>query len=223
MGEISVIELFFQATLVVKLVILILIIASVLTWLIIFERNLYFKNFKKNSDSFEKKFIATNDLEIIFSQLKALDQNSLFGKSNVFFTAFAEYKLCKENGLKNHEAYSNIERSIRIALSKDADEHNKHLFFLANVGSVSPYIGLFGTVIGIVNAFFGLSDASQATINAVAPGISEALIATALGLFAAIPAVIAFNRFTAFSNDLIRFDSIFGEQLISRFTHLDTK
>ena len=118
---------------------------------------------------------------------------------------------------------SNIERSIRIALSKDADEHNKHLFFLANVGSVSPYIGLFGTVIGIVNAFFGLSDASQATINAVAPGISEALIATALGLFAAIPAVIAFNRFTAFSNDLIRFDSIFGEQLISRFTHLDTK
>ena len=91
MGEISVIELFFQATLVVKLVILILIIASVLTWLIIFERNLYFKNFKKNSDSFEKKFIATNDLEIIFSQLKALDQNSLFGKSNVFFTAFAEY------------------------------------------------------------------------------------------------------------------------------------
>ena len=99
----------------------------------------------------------------------------------------------------------------------------QHLFFLANVGSVSPYIGLFGTVIGIVNAFFGLSDASQATINAVAPGISEALIATALGLFAAIPAVIAFNRFTAFSNDLIRFDSIFGEQLISRFTHLDTK
>ena len=155
--------------------------------------------------------------------MKDLDQNSLFGKSNVFFTAFAEYKLCKENDLKNHEVYSNIERSIRIALSQDADEHNKHLFFLANVGSVSPYIGLFGTVIGIVNAFFGLSDASQATINAVAPGISEALIATALGLFAAIPAVIAFNRFTAFSNDLIRFDSIFGEQLISRFTHLDTK
>ena len=89
MGEISVIELFFQATLVVKLVILILIIASVLTWLIIFERNLYFKNFKKNSDFFEENFIATNDLEITFSKLKDLDQNSLFGKSNVFFTAFA--------------------------------------------------------------------------------------------------------------------------------------
>ena len=87
MGEISVIELFFQATLVVKLVILILIIASVLTWLIIFERNLYFKNFKKNSDLFEENFIATNDFEITFSQLIDLDQNSLFGKSNVFFTA----------------------------------------------------------------------------------------------------------------------------------------
>ena len=108
MGEISVIELFSQATLVVKLVILILIIASVLTWLVIFERNLYFKNFKKKSDLFEKNFIATNDLEIIFSQLKDLDQNSLFGKSNVFFTAFAEHKLCKENDLKNHETYSNI-------------------------------------------------------------------------------------------------------------------
>ena len=113
----------------------------------------------------------------------------------------------------------NISRSIRIAISKEEGVHTKHLQYLANVGSVSPYIGLFGTVIGIVNAFQGLSDATQATINAVAPGISEALIATALGLFAAIPAVLAFNKFTVSTEVQIKSLSVFGEELVSIFSY----
>ena len=106
---------------------------------------------------------------------------------------------------------------MRVAIARDEEEMNKHLPFLANAGSVSPYIGLFGTVWGIMTSFQGLSDATQATINAVAPGISEALVATAMGLFAAIPAVVAFNRFTSQSDSIAQSTTIFAEELASIF------
>ena len=110
-----------------------------------------------------------------------------------------------------------INRSMRVSIASDEEEMNKHLSFLANVGSVSPYIGLLGTVWGIMTSFMGLSDATQATINAVAPGISEALIATGMGLFAAIPAVVAFNKFTSESETISQGTLIFAEELASIF------
>ena len=106
---------------------------------------------------------------------------------------------------------------MRVSIASDEEEMNKHLPFLANVGSVSPYVGLLGTVWGIMTSFQGLSDATQATINAVAPGISEALIATGMGLFAAIPAVVAFNKFTSESETISQSTLIFAEELASIF------
>ena len=110
-----------------------------------------------------------------------------------------------------------INRSMRVSIASDEEEMNKHLSFLANVGSVSPYVGLLGTVWGIMTSFQGLSDATQATINAVAPGISEALVATGMGLFAAIPAVVAFNKFISESESFSQSTLIFAEELASIF------
>ena len=141
------------------------------------------------------------------------------GLERVFYYSYKENIKLKDLKIDSQTKSENISRSIRIAISKEEGVHTKHLQYLANVGSVSPYIGLFGTVIGIVNAFQGLSDATQATINAVAPGISEALIATALGLFAAIPAVLAFNKFTVSTEAQIKSLSVFGEELVSIFSY----
>ena len=114
-----------------------------------------------------------------------------------------------------YDPLESVNRAIRVSLAREEESLMHHLPFLANVGSVSPYVGLFGTVWGIINSFQGLSDATQATINAVAPGISEALVATALGLFAAIPAVVAYNRFASDSDTQLQQSSVFGEELAS--------
>ena len=126
-----------------------------------------------------------------------------------------EYSRLKEDSVISVEDLESVQRSVKVRVAKEGENLNKHLQLLANIGSVSPYVGLFGTVLGIVNSFVGLSDATQATINAVAPGISEALIATALGLFAAIPALIAYNRFVSLADQHIKSLLIFGEELVS--------
>ena len=141
----------------------------------------------------------------------------MIGLERVFYYSYKENIKLKDLKIDSQTKSENISRSIRIAISKEEGVHTKHLQYLANVGSVSPYIGLFGTVIGIVNAFQGLSDATQATINAVAPGISEALVATAMGLFAAIPAVVAYNRFASQSDSISQSTTIFAEELASIF------
>ena len=219
MNELSLLELFAQATLIVKIVVVILIIASIITWLIIVERYLHFQEAEEFNNEFETLFWNAKDLQKLFKSVSSKDASELVGLERVFYYSYKENIKLKDLKIDSQTKSENISRSIRIAISKEEGVHTKHLQYLANVGSVSPYIGLFGTVIGIVNAFQGLSDATQATINAVAPGISEALIATALGLFAAIPAVLAFNKFTVSTEAQIKSLSVFGEELVSIFSY----
>ena len=219
MNELSLLELFAQATLIVKIVVVILIIASIITWLIIVERYLHFQEAENFNNEFETLFWNTKDVDKLFKSTSSKDESEIVGIERIFYYSYKENLKLKDLKIDAKTKSENISRSIRIAISKEEGIHTKHLQYLANVGSVSPYIGLFGTVIGIVNAFQGLSDATQATINAVAPGISEALIATALGLFAAIPAVLAFNKFTVSTEAQIKSLSVFGEELVSIFSH----
>ena len=155
------------------------------------------------------------DLNELYEIVGNIPRDELTGSRNVFKHGFREFLRLADGQKISIEDLESVNRAIRVSLAREEDSLMKHLPFLANVGSVSPYVGLFGTVWGIINSFQGLSDATQATINAVAPGISEALVATALGLFAAIPAVVAYNRFASESDSQLQQSSIFGEELAS--------
>ena len=214
MEEISVLNLFLDAGLVVKLVMIILFVASILSWIVIVERYKFLKNIKFQNDVFLKKFWSGSDLDELFNEIQA---NKSFGAINLFKNSYDEFiNLTAKEDLTELDLES-INRSMRVSIASDDEEMSKHLSFLANVGSVSPYVGLLGTVWGIMTSFQGLSDATQATINAVAPGISEALVATGMGLFAAIPAVVAFNKFTSESESISQNTLIFAEELASIF------
>ena len=199
MNDISTINLFLEAGLVVKSVMVILILISLFSWIIIFERYFLYRKIKSLNIEFENKFWSGEDLNNLFNEVRNNDL-ILSGSSSVFRNAFKEFNRLKSDDNVTELDLEGINRSMRVAIARDEEDMNKHLPFLANAGSVSPYIGLFGTVWGIMTSFQGLSDATQATINAVAPGISEALVATAMGLFAAIPAVVAYNRFASQSD-----------------------
>ena len=216
MNDISVINLFLEAGLVVKIVMMILLIASLLTWIVIVERYNFYKKIKDINASFHKRFWSGEDLNTLFEEIVNEDI-PLYGSLSVFKSAFIEFKSISSNKAITELDLEGINRCMRVAIATDEEEMNKHLPFLANVGSVSPYIGLLGTVWGIMTSFQGLSDATQATINAVAPGISEALVATAMGLFAAIPAVIAFNKYTSELETMSQSTLIFSEELASIF------
>lgn len=216
MNDISAINLFLEAGLVVKSVMVILLLISIISWIIIFERYLLYRKIKNLNVEFENQFWSGADLNILFKEVNN-NQINLSGSSSVFRNAFKEFNRLKSDNNVTELDLEGINRSMRVAIARDEEEMLKHLPFLANAGSVSPYIGLFGTVWGIMTSFQGLSDATQATINAVAPGISEALIATAMGLFAAIPAVVAFNRFTSQSDSISQSTTIFAEELASIF------
>ena len=216
MGDISVLNLFLDAGMVVKTVMIILLIASLLTWIVIVERYNFYKKIKLINDSFLDRFWSGEDLNTLYSELEN-HEGPLFGSLGVFKSAFKEFLQISKNKEITELDLEGINRCMRVAIASDEEEMNKHLPFLANVGSVSPYIGLLGTVWGIMTSFQGLSDATQATINAVAPGISEALVATAMGLFAAIPAVIAFNKYTSELETMSQSTLIFSEELASIF------
>ena len=216
MDDISVLNLFIEAGLVVKLVMIILLIASLLTWIVIFERYNFFRDLKKTNSDFLKTFWSGGDLNKLYAKTEN-SKNVEFGVTNVFKNAFKEFNQLKLDRSINEFDLESINRAMRVSITADEEVMSKHLSFLANVGSVSPYIGLLGTVWGIMTSFQGLSDATQATINAVAPGISEALVATALGLFAAIPAVLAFNKFTSELENISQSTVIFSEELASIF------
>ena len=215
MDEISVLNLFLQAGLVVKIVMLLLFIVSVLSWIIIVERYNFFKKIKNVNDDFLKRFWSGKDLNNLYKEISSYE--SLYASMNLFKNSYQEFKNIDSDKDISELDLESINRSMRVSIASDEEEMNKHLSFLANVGSVSPYVGLLGTVWGIMTSFQGLSDATQATINAVAPGISEALIATGMGLFAAIPAVIAFNKFTSESETISQSTLIFAEELASIF------
>ena len=215
MEEISVLNLFLQAGIVVKVVMILLFVASILSWIVIVERYKFFRKIKNENNVFLKKFWSGKDLSILHKEIQ--DKKVLYGSMNLFKNSYDEFHQIESEAEIVEVDLESINRTMRVSIASDEEEMNKHLPFLANVGSVSPYVGLLGTVWGIMTSFQGLSDATQATINAVAPGISEALIATGMGLFAAIPAVVAFNKFTAESETISQNTLIFAEEMASIF------
>ena len=215
MSDFSVIDLFLQASLIVQLVMILLLMVSIISWIIIFERYFNLSRIKLANKKFEKEFWSGKDLNELYESIKEISNDELVGSLRVFKHGFEEFLRLSEGQQITIEDLESVNRAIRVSLAREEESLMHHLPFLANVGSVSPYVGLFGTVWGIINSFQGLSDATQATINAVAPGISEALVATALGLFAAIPAVVAYNRFASDSDTQLQQSSVFGEELAS--------
>lgn len=215
MDDFSVIDLFLQASLVVQAVMVLLLVASIISWIVIFERYLNLSRIKQANKIFEEQFWSGKDLSDLYEDTKEISVDELTGSMRVFRHGFGEFLRLGDGQEITIEDLESVNRAIRVSLAREEESLMLHLPFLANVGSVSPYVGLFGTVWGIINSFQGLSDATQATINAVAPGISEALVATALGLFAAIPAVISYNRFASESDTQLQQSSIFGEELAS--------
>ena len=215
MDDFSVIDLFLQASLIVQLVMILLLGVSIISWIVIFERYFNLNLIKEANKAFEKEFWSGKDLNELHQGIDEVSNDELVGSLRVFKHGFGEFLRLSEGQQITIEDLESVNRAIRVSLAREEESLMHHLPFLANVGSVSPYVGLFGTVWGIINSFQGLSDATQATINAVAPGISEALVATALGLFAAIPAVVAYNRFASDSDTQLQQSSVFGEELAS--------
>ena len=198
----SIIDLFINASLVVQLVIFLLLLASIFSWMVIFERWIFLNKSKEELVKFEDSFWSDAGLESVFDQGE--DENYIsIGAERIFRSGYQEYKNIKSQDLEPETVLEGAERAMRISLSREQTALEKHLPFLATVASASPYVGLFGTVWGIMNSFRGLAETNQATLSTVAPGISEALIATAIGLFAAIPALIAYNRYTTSVESLL--------------------
>lgn len=215
-SELSLIELVTQASLVVQLVLLTLVLASVLSWAAIFDRSRVLSRARSAADAFEQKFWSGGDLTALYRDL-GQDDRRLTGLPAIFRNGFKEYvRLRKVIPDDRVGLIQGAERSMRVALSREMDRLESNLSFLATVGSISPYVGLFGTVWGIMHAFHALGNVQQATLALVAPGISEALVATAIGLFAAIPAVIAYNRY---SNQVERLNSRY-EEFMEEFSTL---
>lgn len=191
----SLVSFFTQASPIVKAVMLLLLGASVVSWTLIFQRSAFVARAKKGINDFEQRFWSGDDLNKLYTHLSE-GKLALEGMSQIFVAGFKEFlRLRQQANLQPNMIMDGAERAMRVARSREMDKLENHLSFLATVGSTSPYVGLFGTVWGIMTSFQALGEASQATVAMVAPGISEALIATAMGLFAAIPAVIAYNRF----------------------------
>ena len=198
--NLSIWSLIVNASLLVQGVMAILFIASVMSWVMIIQRGLYLRNAQRGFREFEDAFWSGVDLNSLYTDLtqKAKQQGATDGIENVFRSGFREFNRLTQGDKADPDAVmEGADRAMRVALSREDEKLNISLPFLASVASVSPYIGLFGTVWGIMNSFRGLAMVQQATLATVAPGISEALIATAMGLFAAIPAVIAYNRYAA--------------------------
>ena len=198
----SILTLFLNASFIVQSVIVVLIIASILSWMIIFERWIFISKSKDNLSSFEDLFWSDLGVEGIL-EIGDDEKHIPFGAECIFRSGYTDYKRLSSQDLGADVVMESVLRNMKVSLSREQMLLENHLPFLATVASVSPYIGLFGTVWGIMNSFRGLAGANQATLAAVAPGISEALIATAIGLFAAIPALIAYNRFISQSDYLL--------------------
>jgi biopolymer transport protein TolQ len=210
--DLSFIGLVANASVVVQLVMLLLLGASLVSWWYIFLKMFAVRQATAQSDSFEREFWSGVDLATLAQ--RAADGNGKGGSmERIFEAGFREFsKIKRQPGVDVAAVMEGVRRAMRATYQREVDMLESHLAFLATVGSVSPYVGLFGTVWGIMNAFRGLANVGQATLAHVAPGIAEALIATAMGLFAAIPAVVAYNRYARDLDRLaIRFDSFMEE------------
>jgi len=192
----SLFSLFTQASPTVKLVMLLLMAASVVSWALIFQGRQAFQRALRAHRQFEDHFWSGTDLPRLYQRLNTTPLHQIQGSQPLFLAGFREYLKLKQQAIVDPESVlPSIERAMRVALSKEMDRLEKPLPLLATIGSVSPYVGLFGTVWGIMNALSALGNVQQASLAMVAPGISETLVATALGLFVAIPAVVAYNRY----------------------------
>nr|WP_245399623.1 protein TolQ [Atopomonas sediminilitoris] len=192
-----------NASVVVQLVMLTLVGASVVSWVMIFQRGTALRRAKRALEEFEDRFWSGIDLSKLYRQVGSSPDPDC-GVEQLFRAGFKEFsRMRQQQGVDPDAVMDGVQRAMRVAISREEEKLEQALPFLATVGSTSPYIGLFGTVWGIMNSFRGLAQVQQATLATVAPGIAEALIATAIGLFAAIPAVIAYNRFSARSDNLI--------------------
>jgi len=193
-GDLQVWQLVLDASWMVKFVMLILLLASVSSWMIIFRKRQMLNEATRRADNFEERFWSGTSLANLYQELSEAEAA---GMERLFEAGFSEFTRMQEQRKTSADrAVEGAERAMRISLTRETDQLEHHLSFLATVGSTSPYIGLFGTVWGIMTSFHALANVNQATIAMVAPGISEALIATAMGLFAAIPAVIAYNKYS---------------------------
>lgn len=211
-NDMSFFSLVSGASLPVQIVMIILLITSLFSWWYIFIKVFTIKNATRDADQFEASFWSGGDLNKLYECLGAGRRKSQ-GMASIFEAGFKEFVRHKQQGrMEVSDVMEGTRRAMRAAYNRELDNLDAHLPFLASVGSVSPYIGLFGTVWGIMNAFRGLSNVAQATLSQVAPGIAEALVATAIGLFAAIPAVIAYNRFASSVDRLsVRYESFMEE------------
>jgi biopolymer transport protein TolQ len=190
----------------VQFIMLLLLVASVVSWTFIFQRGSALRKATSEMKEFEDSFWSGADLNELYKDLAQKD--NLTGCSLIFCSGFKEYVRLRKVSFTSPESISDgTYRAMRVAMSREVDDLEQRLPFLATVGSISPYIGLLGTVWGIMTAFIALGQVKQATLQMVAPGIAEALIATAIGLFAAIPAVIAYNRF---SNKVEKIENTYG-------------
>jgi len=212
-SDLSLLTLLLDASIPVQLVMLILLGISVLSWAYIFSKSATLKRVNSQTRRFEDDFWAGGDLSVL--QQAVSSRRSEHGAlARIFDAGMTEFVKARRNHAAGDAMLDGPRRAMRATYQREMDSLESHLNFLASAGSVSPYIGLLGTVWGIMHAFIGLSTLQQATLAAVAPGIAEALIATAFGLFAAIPAVIAYNRYTNEIDRLsIRFDSFIDEFL----------
>jgi len=210
----SLFSLVIGASFLVQLVMLLLLCVSLASWTVIFRKRKVMKRAHAAADDFDAEFWSRKDLTVLFRQLDAQENPS--GMERIFLSGFREFaKLRRQTNIELKEVLEASRRAMRVSLNREIDLLETHISFLATTGSTSPYVGLFGTVWGIMNSFRALGNMNQATISTVAPGIAEALIATAMGLFAAIPAVVAYNHY---ANDIERLASrydTFSEEFLA--------
>ena len=211
-ADMSFIHLITNASVLVQLVMLLLLLLSVLSWFVIFRKRSVMKSARESAQQFETRFWSGGDLAQLYREV-SLRQGQMNGMENIFHAGFKEFVRIRQQGnVDSRELMESVQRAMRVALNRETERLEVHLPFLATVGSTSPYVGLFGTVWGIMNSFRALANVNQASLPMVAPGIAEALIATAMGLFAAIPAVIGYNRYSTDLERIVnRYDNFLEE------------
>ena len=214
--DLDILTLVINASVVVKVVLVLLLAVSFMSWMFIFQKWFSIRRANGQTDKFEREFWSGNDLNALYQG--AVNQRHTIGSlERVFEAGFREFaKLRGQRGTDPSDMVDGARRAMRATFQREMDFLERHLAFLASAGSVSPYVGLFGTVWGIMHSFRSLANVQQATLAQVAPGIAEALVATAIGLFAAIPAVVAYNRY---SHDIDRLANRF-ESFMEEFSNI---
>ncbi|MCP3687905.1 MAG: protein TolQ [Gammaproteobacteria bacterium] len=211
MNDNSLLSLILNASIPVQIVMFVLLLASIFSWALVYVKYSYIRQSQGEAKTFEGRFWSGINLSDLFAQL-SVRQEKRFGLEAVFENGFREFARARKAELDNAEVVRAAHRAMKVSMSREIETLESNLSFLATVGSVSPYVGLFGTVWGIMESFRALAGVQQATLAMVAPGISEALIATAMGLLAAIPAVVAYNKFTGdIDTMIVRYENFLEE------------